>query len=120
MKQEDYPWLCYASEEASRAAQKWHFRFLQAQLVVFFLVTLLGTINKAVPQCLQKPLSVAIAILLSLGIVLTLLGRDRRYDKIWFDGRAVAESVTTAAWRYMMRSVPFGIESTQVDNAVIA
>jgi len=89
-------------------------------LAVFFLVTLLGSINKVVPQYLQKPVTVAIAILLSVGIILTLLGRDRRYDKIWFDGRAVAESVKTVAWRYMMRGEPFGLEASQVDNAFIA
>jgi hypothetical protein len=120
MKQEDYPWLCYASEEASRAAQKWHFRFLRAQLIVFFGVTLLGGITKIVPQALQKPLSVTIAVLLSLGIILTLLGRDRRYDKTWFDGRAVAESVKTVTWRYMMRCEPFGAEIVEVDNAFIS
>jgi hypothetical protein len=31
----------------------------------------------------------------------------RKYDRTWYSARAVAESVKTRAWRYMMRSEPY-------------
>jgi hypothetical protein len=120
MKQEDYPWLCCASEEASRSAQKWHFRLLRAQLIVFFVVTLFNGVTKVVPFCAQKPISVAIAIVLFIGIIFTYIAQVRKFDKIWFDARAIAESVKTIAWRYMMRGNPFDAEMTNPEKAFLA
>src|SRR5258707_2401737 len=62
MKQEEYPWLCNASEETSRSAQGWHFRLLRTQLTIFFLVALLGSTIRVLPIDLQKPTSVLIAL----------------------------------------------------------
>jgi hypothetical protein len=48
---------------------------------------------------------VAVALVLALG--LRTSNRIRRYDKTWFDGRAIAESVKSATWRFAMRMEPY-------------
>jgi hypothetical protein len=41
------------------------------------------------------------------GIVMKLYNRQAGGDARWFDGRAVAETVKTQTWRYMMRLAPY-------------
>jgi hypothetical protein len=42
------------------------------------------------------------------GVILTILILQMKPDQLWFGGRAVAESVKTIAWRYMMGAEPYG------------
>src|SRR5437899_6885454 len=107
MRHGDYSWLLCASDEASREAQKCYFRLLAIQLALFFLVGLLGAIQRLLSIPMQRHASVAISVLLAFAIITTLLGRERKLDKVWFDSRAVAESAKTAAWRFMMGAPPF-------------
>jgi ABC-type multidrug transport system fused ATPase/permease subunit len=117
MQDNDYPWLYRASDVASRNAQRWYFRLLASQLTLFFSVSLLGLATNLVKEehpeqkIIKTILLVLISILLGLAIITMLIGRERKFDKSWFDGRAVAESVKTATWRYMMKVRPFHDEA---------
>lgn len=44
--------------------------------------------------------------------------REKKYEKVWFDARAVSESAKTLSWRYMMRLPPFH-EEQSADEALI-
>ena len=118
MQDTRYPGLFVAGDQASGVAQKAYFLVLAAQLSLFFLVGLLGTTLRLFPVHAQRHVSLAIAVLLSLAILISYIGRERKFDKTWFDARAVAESVKTASWRYMMRSPPFAGGSA--DDAFLA
>jgi conflict system pore-forming effector with SLATT domain len=45
-------------------------------------------------------------VLLAIALGIQLWNRRSR-DRRWFDGRAIAESVKTLSWKYMMRTPPF-------------
>ncbi len=47
-----------------------------------------------------------ILFLLSLGLIVSL--RIIMPTKIWYNGRAIAESIKTRTWRWMMRAEPYG------------
>lgn len=47
------------------------------------------------------------AVVFLAGIGLSLLLVMRNYEAIWYRTRAVAESVKTSTWRFMMRAEPF-------------
>lgn len=51
------------------------------------------------------------AILLAGALVAKVAARTRAYDTQWFDGRAVAETVKSATWRYAMHAPPFTHEA---------
>ena len=53
-----------------------------------------------------------LAVVLVVGLLILWAMRARQDDKIWFDGRAVAESAKTATWRFMMRAQPFHEDSS--------
>lgn len=53
----------------------------------------------------------ALVFFAALGV--SVLLAHKQYEKSWYSCRAVAESVKTATWRYMMRAEPF-LDATRV------
>jgi hypothetical protein len=103
----EYPWLYCASDQASMSAQRAHFRLLVAQLGVFLVISIIEGVVAPLMPCRERLFAAGSAALLAIGIVLTILVRDLKFDKAWFDCRAVAESVKTVTWRFMMNTPPF-------------
>ena len=54
----------------------------------------------------------ALTVFLVMGIIFSFLSRLNKYDVVWFESRVIAESVKTAAWRYMMGIQPFQNDQT--------
>lgn len=52
-------------------------------------------------------LRLASVVVLTVGLAIWWVSRYKRFDKAWFDCRAIAESVKTTSWRYMVRYPPF-------------
>ena len=50
------------------------------------------------------------ALVLVVSIIVSLVGRVKKFERQWFDCRAIAESVKTMAWRYMMRAERYRAE----------
>ena len=112
----DYPALFSSTDAASLRAQKTFFRLFGAQLLILLSVSVLGLVVSTVANSIASWLSVFIAALLGTGVVLMWFLRAQRPEKVWFDCRAVAESVKTASWRYMMQVVPFGSDFDQAST----
>ncbi|MCG7986608.1 MAG: DUF4231 domain-containing protein [Candidatus Thiodiazotropha weberae] len=97
-----YPGLYRAADNASNRTQSaylWAVRF-------HILALLLGaglTVNP-IPSTLY---SLANAGVFLVALAISILIATKRYEKAWYSSRAVAESVKTATWRFMMRADPF-------------
>ena len=59
------------------------------------------------PHTLKQPLVSAVVVTMICAMAASFINWHRNYDDEWFQGRALAESVKTATWRYMMRVEPF-------------
>lgn len=103
----DYPALHSSSSKASAGAQRKHLFLIRAQLFLLILASAGGSIAAVVGPSRSRQVSILTAIFLALSILLMWILRVQRYEKIWFDCRAVAESVKTATWRYMMHAPPY-------------
>jgi hypothetical protein len=101
----DYPALQTAAAGAARRSQTLHFRLLLIQLALFAVASSEGIGIRALTG--GRPVPVVVACILAAGLLLMWLMRVRRYDEQWFACRAIAESVKTAAWRYMMSVPPY-------------
>jgi len=102
MEEEHYPALYRASDEASLRAQN---RYLWSVRMYSFL--LIGAAGASV-YGLQNTKAAIIAGLLIIGsIIVTILMVLQKDEDSWYRARAVAESVKTSAWRFMMRADPF-------------
>jgi hypothetical protein len=122
MERSDYPWLYRAADSASAKAKNAHFLGLKAQLTILFIVGVLA----AVPTWWHlelgslKGLAVTSAVALAASLVIVGAARERKFDRRWFDARAVAESAKTLSWRYMMQAGPsFAIENSVAEQTFI-
>ncbi len=102
MREADFPALYKTADELSATSQKHFFRALRVHLVVLVLaaVASLVTISHWSVAALQL-----LALLLALGCSIYLF--SVRPDRLWYAGRAAAESIKTITWRYICRAEPF-------------
>ncbi len=103
----DYPALYLSSSKASAGAQRKYFFLIRAQLFLLILASAGGSIATLAGPSGSRQVSILTAIFLALSLVLMWILKVQRYEGIWFDCRAVAESVKTATWRYMMQAPPY-------------
>ena len=97
-----YPSLYKVSDAASLSAQKLHLRLTVVHAFLLILGTALSI--KSFPT---KEYSFLIALVFFAALALSIFLGTKKYEKKWYNGRAVAESIKTSTWRYSMRAAPF-------------
>lgn len=102
----DFPSLFLAADSASLRAQKKYLLCMRTDLLLISGAGLAGAISFSEYQG-KLVLAIITAVLMLASLFLTLYIRGRKFEQTWFDGRAVAESIKTSAWRFMVGSDPF-------------
>ncbi len=102
MREEDYPALYRAADAASASAQSSFLRCTKG----YAILSIAGGAS-ALYGVQSAGSAIVAAILLAAALALPALVAVRQYENTWYRARAVAESVKTASWRYMMRAKPF-------------
>ncbi len=102
MTDSDMPGLFQAANDASLEAQKKYYLGLMSYLALLIIAAAISFASGASPLC---ALLSAVLFVVTLAILIAL--RVKRPDDIWYNGRAVAESVKTRAWRWMMMAEPY-------------
>ncbi|WP_338597780.1 DUF4231 domain-containing protein [Saccharopolyspora sp. SCSIO 74807] len=106
---QDYPGLFQAADAVSVAQQRSYLRAVRARLVL--------TVAAAVFAAFELPVGTEIE-LYAVGTALAFIGvmavelavAGNRPDKLWYEGRALAESLKTLTWRYVAAAAPFNGE----------
>jgi SMODS and SLOG-associating 2TM effector domain 3/SMODS and SLOG-associating 2TM effector domain 1 len=106
------PGLYQSADKASLSAQSAYFWGLRSYLVLLAVAALISFLWPKDPIAAMIS---AVLFMITLGILVIL--KVKRPDDLWYNGRAVAESVKTMAWRWSMRSEPY--ENTN-DIAIIS
>jgi SMODS and SLOG-associating 2TM effector domain 3/SMODS and SLOG-associating 2TM effector domain 1 len=98
----DMPGLYRVADTASRQGQLQYLGGLAVYLILLVMAAFASFIwpNGIIAAHLAISL-----FLITLGILFWL--KFKRPEDLWYNGRAVAESVKTRAWRWMMRSEPY-------------
>jgi SMODS and SLOG-associating 2TM effector domain 3/SMODS and SLOG-associating 2TM effector domain 1 len=102
MDEEDFPALCKSADSASLKAQSDYFNALKLYL---FLLILAAFLSFAYPSDVYAAMGTASLFLVTLGILIWL--KVQKPEDIWYNGRAVAESVKTRTWRWIMKAEPY-------------
>lgn len=102
------PGLYRAASQASRHSQSIYFWCLGSYLVLLVCAALVSFLW---PANVIGALSSAILFMVTLAILVGL--RIKRPDDIWYNGRAVAESVKTRMWRWVMRAEPYAMDNAE-------
>jgi hypothetical protein len=102
MTEGDFPPLYQAADEASKNAQKKFFWALGGNLTLLVVAAAMSVAN------VQTSIFALLQMIPLIGtLLLTLYLAIMRPQRIWYGTRALAESVKTVSWRYMMRAEPF-------------
>ncbi|MBX9991577.1 DUF4231 domain-containing protein [Phreatobacter oligotrophus] len=102
MRHEDYPALFLDADRASNLHQKYFLRLIIGEYVALFLASVfsLSFLHGVFYHVLY-------AGALFIGLVILLVRAFQKPEQWWYRCRALAESVKTLTWRYMMRATPF-------------
>lgn len=102
MQESDYPALYQAADKASNNAQNEFFRGVAIEYILLIIAAIfaLGFSEQAIYYSVY-----AFIFILATTILLYLAVRKPEQD--WYKCRALAESIKTSTWRYMMRADPF-------------
>lgn len=102
LKQENFPALFQAADHASLTAQSNYYFALKTYLFLLVVATL---ISFYYPADLIGALASASLFLITLCILIWL--KVQKPEDTWYNGRAVAESVKTRTWRWVMKAEPY-------------
>ncbi|HAT8327821.1 TPA: DUF4231 domain-containing protein [Legionella pneumophila] len=114
MQLEDYPSLYRSSDRLSISSQRNFFLALMTHLIVLVIAAVLSFIT--IPSLFVSVLQL-LALLSALSISIYLFAL--RPDRVWYSGRAVAESIKTITWRYISRAEPFQGSDTEAKTHFI-
>lgn len=98
----DYPALYKAANNASIKSQKDYLRTMKWYLGLTIVGAFFSLYIKESTEA-----GIIAAIIFFAILSLTVFLAYKRFDKIWYNGRAVAESVKTITWRFIMRAEPY-------------
>ena len=104
IEDKDLPGLYQTSDNASIKEQKKYFNGIAWYIILLIMAALFTYVSDGLNSSFFNILS-AFLFFLSLSIMIWL--RVSKPDNIWYNGRAVAESVKTRSWRWMMRAEPY-------------
>lgn len=119
MSDDSYPGLFRCADSASLKAQRTYLRLHKVYLGSLVIGSATGVFTALGTSGVNAWLYTTIAIILTVGLLILWVMRARQDDQVWFDGRAVAESVKTATWRFTMKVQPFH-EDGNVDSQFIS
>lgn len=117
---DDFPALYRASDKASITAQNQFVFLTSIDLGLMLMAAIVGSLTFS-DISMKTTLAITSAIFLTAGIFVTIIIRTTKLERAWYDGRAIAESAKTLAWRYMTGSAPYSIDiGSKVDDMFIS
>jgi len=102
MKESDFPGIYQAADTLSGNAQAHFFTALVLNLLSLVLAAVVSVVNY--PHWVS---AVVQAVLLAGAMASSVYLALVRPERLWYSGRAVAESIKTLVWRYVSRAEPF-------------
>lgn len=111
MEKSDYPALFVSADSASNTAQ-WRFMAIAKVEYALLVVAAILTMNLSTAPAYL----IANAMVFGVLVVFLVFRSLKALDQNWYSGRAIAESVKTLTWRYMMKSAPFDGSDNQADK----
>lgn len=111
----DFPALYHAADRNSLDGQRRFLTATQLRLVMLVVAAVFGLITWRRGRADLAAVVAGAAFSAALLAELYLL--RRRPDRLWYDGRAAAESAKTLTWRYLVGGNPFGLTEVSEEEA---
>lgn len=101
-----FPALYRCADDASSSGQTWYIRWMTINLSLLLGGALVGSISLTDVESKRVVNAIAALIFFAAGGV-TILLATRRWERIWYAGRAVAESAKSLTWKFVCAADPF-------------
>lgn len=101
-----FPALYRCADDASLSGQKWYLRWVTINLSLLFSGALMGSISLADVES-KRVVNIIAAIIFFSAVGVTILLATRRWERIWYAGRAIAESAKSLTWKFVCAADPF-------------
>lgn len=111
----DFPNYFIAGDNASLLAQRNYVRYVRWDLILMCLSAALAIYNYNSEEA-KRVVYIISGIILFGAFILSLVIKSKKYEDIWYRGRALAESVKTLTWRFMTKSEYFE-DNLSLENA---
>lgn len=115
LDQDDFPGLFQAADAASLQQQRSYLRATRMRLTFVVLAAVFAAIELRIGAGAIDVFAIATAIAFVSALVIELGVAVSQPNKIWYEGRALAESVKTLTWRYAVGAAPFTLNSADAD-----
>lgn len=102
----DMPAIFRSADKGALRAQRQFLWVVRVELALLIAVAIVTAVSIGEDSFRNEMAGTAAAIL-SLTIILTSIRRIARPERQWYESRALAESVKTVTWRYMMCAEPY-------------
>jgi len=111
MTEKEFPALQQAADAASKTAQRRFHLALGCNLISLIAAATLSVVNYPAAWFAE-----ARAVLLLLGLVMAVYLALWQPQRVWYGMRALAESIKTISWRFMMRAEPYNVEHSVAER----
>lgn len=105
-----FPALYRCADDASLRGQQAYLKWLKVNLALLVAGSLSASIIFS-DQTWQRSALIAAAASFILATGTTILLATQRWEKLWYAGRAIAESVKSLAWKYACGADPYSAET---------
>lgn len=106
LRSPEYPEIYNESDLCAIDSQRKHFRLFKLKIGLLIAVSIVTSVSASTALGFAG-LGLIIAIVLLALTFLTLIIELRRFDRIWFSARAIAETVKKESWLFMMKAKPY-------------
>jgi hypothetical protein len=102
----DLPGLFEAADTASQRGQREYTNFVRLRLLFAVLAAALGAFTWTVAHRVDLA-AIATAVALAATAAVEVYLQSAKPEELWYDGRALAESAKSLAWRFSVGALPF-------------
>lgn len=106
MKHSDFPNYFIAGDNASLLAQKKYVTYVRWDLVLMCISAALAIYNYT-SEDTKRFIYIFSGLILLVAFMLSLIIKTKKYEDVWYRGRALAESAKTLTWRFITKSEYF-------------
>lgn len=114
MQYSDFPNYFQASDNSSIEAQSSYLNIVRIDLLSMIIASALTIYNYQLTKS-KFEVYVISGFLLLLSLILTVVLKSKKYEDIWYQGRALAESCKTLTWRFVTCSEYFESSFTEIE-----
>jgi SMODS and SLOG-associating 2TM effector domain 3 len=120
MQNSDFPSYFQASDTASIETQKNYVNIIRIDLLLMILASALTIYNYEL-EVSKLSIYIISGLLLLISLILTIILKTKKYEDVWYQGRALAESCKTLTWRFVCCSEYFenSIDITEVKKGLL-